>query len=95
MLLPDASLWFSEIFDIFTAEHITNFTLVESDSEKFELEGNELKTVEELDYEFRKQFILAVKAYDIRGGESTANVAIELQDVNDNTAVFSKPVSYH
>ena len=53
-----------------------------------------MKTVDDLDYEFRKQFILAVKVYDVRGGESTANVAIELQDVNDNTAIFAKPVSY-
>lgn len=78
----------------FAGEHISNFTLVDSDSEFFELHGNELKTIDELDYEFRKQFILSVKAVDIRGGESTANVAIELQDVNDNTAVFSKPVSH-
>ena len=66
----------------FSDEEINNFQLVDDETEPFALEDNVLRVTSPLDYETKKNYMVAVKAIDKRGGESIAKLSIKISDVN-------------
>lgn len=79
----------------FVDQPITDFKIVESDSNIFKLNGSQLvihyRGDAELDYETQDSYILSVKAIASHGAQSIANVGIQVSDVNDNAPTFTKP----
>ncbi|CAL8104119.1 unnamed protein product [Orchesella dallaii] len=74
---------------------ITDFRIIESDSEIFQLNGSQLIVNydgdSQLDYETQDSYIVTVKGIAAHGAESICNLGIQISDVNDNAPTFTKP----
>ncbi len=60
----------------------------------FALEENVLRVTSPLDYETKKNYTVAVRAIDSRGGDSIAKLFITISDVNGKLIPVSKVLPF-
>ncbi|KAL3876983.1 hypothetical protein ACJMK2_034753 [Sinanodonta woodiana] len=56
----------------------------------FQVEGNVVKVIKQIDYEVVKNLSLAVVAYSSNGATATATIKLEILDINDNAPEFTE-----